>query len=100
MEQYTPGPWRVCTCKVGEEPYYVSDTIGKIVFQSSGTVKLDAKIFAAAPDLLAALEAVVDDLLEGLSIAKDDGATQDWLDAAEERLQNAYAAIRKARGME
>ena len=80
-ENYTPVPWRVCTCKVGEEPHYASDALGKIVFRSSGTVELDAKVFAAAPDLLAALEQAV-----GMH-----GDTYPW-------GAQAMAAIAKAKG--
>jgi len=48
---------------------------------------------AANERLREALDSVVDDLAEGILIAEDDGASEDWLTAAKARLQNARAAL-------
>lgn len=53
---------------------------------------------AAAPDLLAALEAVIDDLVCTIQEVKDNGGSQAWIDGANARLANARAAIAKAKG--
>lgn len=60
--------------------------------------RANARLISAAPDLLAALEAVIDDLREGIQDAVDNGASEFWVANARKRLLNARAAIRKARG--
>jgi hypothetical protein len=57
-----------------------------------------ARLIAAAPDLLEALEAVIDDLKSGIQDGIDNGAVEAWLVGADARLKAARAAIRKARG--
>ena len=58
----------------------------------------NATLIAAAPDLLAALEAVIDDLEGYIAEAVDHCASKEWLREAGERLNNARAAITKATG--
>ena len=60
--------------------------------------KANARLIAAAPDLLAALEAVIDDLGGYIAEAVDHCASKEWLREAGERLNNARAAINKATG--
>ncbi len=57
----------------------------------------NARLIAAAPDLLAALEAVIEDLEGNIDGALDGGASRDWLEGATNRLDAAKAAINKAR---
>ena len=49
-------------------------------------------------ELLEALENVIDDLVGGIIIGEEEGASPAWLAGAEVRLKNARAAIAKARG--
>ena len=60
----------------------------------------NARLIAAAPDLLAALEAVIEDLEGGIEQADEEGASQDWLEGANNRLDAARAAITKAKGIQ
>ena len=60
----------------------------------------NARLIAAAPDLLAALEAVIEDLEGGIEQADEEGASQDWLEDANNRLDAAKAAITKAKGIQ
>jgi type II secretory pathway component GspD/PulD (secretin) len=65
---------------------------------SKAVRKANAILIAAAPDLLAALEAVIEDLEGNIDGALDGGASQDWLEGANNRLDAAKAAIAKAKG--
>lgn len=60
--------------------------------------KANATLIAAAPDLLEALEAVIEDLEGNIDGALDGGASRDWLEGATNRLDAAKAAITKATG--
>ena len=60
--------------------------------------KANATLIAAAPDLLAALEAVIEDLEGNIDGGLDGGASRDWLEDANNRLNAARAAIAKAKG--
>ena len=98
MSEHTPGPWEVCHTAKGY-PYQIiapnSDNdakgrVGKnvtrwgsISLPTSDEGKANARLIAAAPDLLAALEAVVH--------AYENGGMID-------PIQQAIAAIAKARG--
>lgn len=88
---HTPGPWRVYQ----EKPHYYS--VGTDYAHDRGhdcnivrdiRCEANARVMAAAPELLDALEAI-------RNSARDGRAIPEWL---EERLQQADAAIRKARG--
>ena len=102
MDKHTPGPWRITTDFIG---VYDKDArcIADMDSESAHEIGYDeslanARLIAAAPDLLAALEAVIDDLREGIQDAVDNGANEIWVANARKRLMNARAAIRKARG--
>jgi len=58
----------------------------------------NARLIAAAPDMLAALEAVIDDLEEHIGVAVDHYASERWLEGARARLGAAQMAIAKAKG--
>jgi hypothetical protein len=57
-------------------------------------------LIAAAPDLLAALEAVLPDLWDGIEFATDQNANEAWLADALHRLDVARSAVNKAKGDE
>jgi hypothetical protein len=66
-------------------------------------VKLDeaeahARLIAAAPDMLAALESVIDDLVGGIQDTIDNGGSEAWITEAKTRLNAAREAIAKAKG--
>ena len=65
-------------------------------------VKLDeaeahARLIAAAPDMLAALEAVLPDLWDGIELATEQSVNEAWLADALHRLDVARAAVNKAK---
>lgn len=62
------------------------------------TLEREAHLIAAAPDLLAALDAVIGDLEGHIDCGVDGGASRDWLEDATNRLNAARAAITKAKG--
>lgn len=93
--QHTPGPWVISI--TGNPTVYAADPIiGPLVAsvhdgrngfgskESKETSRANATLITAAPDMLAALEELVD-------IAEQRGYQPDW-------LINAHAAIAKARG--
>ena len=80
------GNYRVCMVECDD------DTV------SEHDVMTNARLIAAAPDLLAALEAVIEDLGGGIEQADEEGASRDWLEGANNRLDAARAAIAKAKG--
>jgi hypothetical protein len=97
MQEYKPGPWKVVKNRGNhwgmvevEGPgiggflmigFTVATTITP---ERAKAIEAEAKLIAAAPDLLAALEAFVED-------AKNDGISHDKL------CLNGQAAIKKAR---
>jgi hypothetical protein len=100
--QHTPGPWTVSdwnqapsTAVIGSDASCIARTFSPL----AGTIKdaqANARLIAAAPDLLAALEAhrqVIDSMYEdGLII--QDSMPQAYFQAE----RNADSAIRRARG--
>lgn len=102
MGQHTKGPWRFTDDFIG---VWDADArrIANLDSDGSPYIGLDetlanAALIAAAPDLLAALEAVIDDLDSGIQDAQDNGASETWIAAAKKRLRAARAAIAKAKG--
>jgi hypothetical protein len=119
MSEHTQGPWTVklkprkwnptmcCPEKemwvikgpdIKHSPVAVVRVEGLGLGPSKAVRKANARLIAAAPDLLEALEAVIDDLEGGIAQADDEGASQDWLEDANNRLDAAKAAITKAKG--
>ena len=92
MSKHTPGPWKA----EGWESVVVNDTNGNTLVLMPGAsyglaaVKANARLIAAAPDLLAACKAV-DDAWTG-------GENGDWRGALDRALGMARAAIAKAEG--
>jgi len=62
------------------------------------TLEREAALIAAAPDLLAALEAVLPDLWDGIELATEQSVNDAWLADALHRLDAARAAVNKAKG--
>ena len=85
MSTHTPGPWHVANgCQIRS----AKDQIAKAWMMRNGEGLANARLIAAAPELLEALEEIV-------SAADGDGWSQ--LDAD---LRKARAAIAKAKGGE
>jgi len=82
------GDYRVCMVDCDDETVSEQD------------LAANARLIAAAPDLLAALEAVIEDLEGNIDGAVDGGASRDWLEDATNRLNAARDAIAKAKGDE
>lgn len=59
-----------------------------------------ARLIAAAPDLLAALQSVIDDLVGGIQDCIDNGGSETWIKEAHGRLATARNAIAKATGQD
>ncbi len=106
---HTPGPWHTAKREGGiaiehreEKPYGWSQSEVALVYPLAmpdrKTGDANAALIAAAPELLAALEAVISDLQESICIAEDEGADEAWLAGAKARRAAASAAIAKARG--
>ena len=119
MSKHTQGPWTVklkpskwnptMCCPEREvwvikgpdkkhSPVATVRTAGYGMGPSMAVRKANATLIAAAPDLLAALEAVIDDLEGYIAEAVDHCASKEWLREAGERFNNARAAINKATG--
>lgn len=94
----TPGPWVVGSN--GRTAKVVDANEKAVCMVTSRRDAWNGHIIAAAPDMLAALEAVVRDLSEGIAAAKDEGASPTWLLRATARRDAVLAAIAKARGKE
>lgn len=58
----------------------------------------NARLIAAAPELLEALENVIDDLVGGIQDCIDNGGSAVWIAEAQGRLAAARAVIAKAKG--
>lgn len=92
MAEHTPGPWHP---RYGGEPGYVySSSASKVVCivpheQSDAVDNPDSRLITAAPDLLAACEA--------LSKAPLDPSGR-WTDEEKQALKLLRAAIAKAKG--
>ena len=107
MTEHTPGPWDVDT-DMQNQAHVVSDATGSIITEfdgEGGAVQLaNARLIAAAPDLLAALEDMTG-TAQGLIVSHkvhtfypgDEGRLADQIERAEIKLTQARAAIAKAR---
>jgi hypothetical protein len=87
--KHTPGPWEI---QKADDAYCIASIGHLVIMPVAGKVKhdnseADARLIAAAPELLEALEAMLE--------AYDDGVGKDW-----ERPYwlKAHAAIAKATG--
>lgn len=117
MSNHTPGPWRAWEATPEEhqaEGWIVSGPRGVVaeVEQRGTWGEADARLIAAAPDLLKALEDLHDDNVEivaaasvvmaaSIGVGNKPAALSRWaqvLDEGKGSLTQARAAIAKARG--
>ena len=85
-EQHTPGPWVFRPDPNGKPHYWVKRDGGFVICRVSGHGEADARLIAAAPELLAALESL-------LARSKQ-VPYQNWL---EEDQEVARAALARAK---
>jgi len=97
-DKYVPEHWVIKGPDSKHSPIALIRTAGLGAGPSMAVRKANATLIAAAPDLLEALEAVIDDLEGYIAEAVDHCASKEWLREAGERLNNARAAINKATG--
>ena len=116
MSKHTPGPWIVINAKNGlpyqicaihgrdTEPGVVGKGIlrwGSISLPSSGEGKANARLIAAAPEMLEALKVVTDTLIEWLPRIRGQRDVEELSRAyVAEQIAMAQAAIAKAEGRE
>lgn len=91
MSGFTPGPWVV---ELADDAYCIANVGNLVIMPCGGKVKhdnaeADARLIAAAPDLLEALEMIVAEA--DSYTARTGKPVYNWLD-------QARAAIAKARG--
>lgn len=101
--KHTPGPWRThvvdSTMVIGSDGSEIAQTLGD--YESLyATMEADANLIAAAPDLLEALEAFIDVVENsgGVHGLRTDGRASTWGDRELDFINDAVAALRKARG--
>ena len=87
MSNHTPGPWEVMIDDAGFIDFYRIDANGETVGEAL-LGEADARLIAAAPDLLAALQALV--------VLDDGNRSELW--CWSEEFEAARAAIAKATG--
>lgn len=106
MDKFTPGPWCVETpmeneltiVQAGKETYdwnFIASCNEEMGIDPA-TVAANAQLIAAAPELLAALEA----LLKSEVFAEGEGHASIERDGDEDILRQVHAAINKARGIQ
>lgn len=94
LQGHTPGPWHVETEPQGSKGNYTQYTIQPHiadVFYMNQTGEANARLIAAAPDLLAALEEILEHVEWRRRIAHETTGPNDC-------THRARAAINKARG--
>jgi hypothetical protein len=98
VSAHTPGPWSLSGVMALDTPMWIVSVPGEQarieISDYSQESEANARLIAAAPDLLAALEGLVEVAKAALEEVNRDGA--EWHVAAE--LAEARAAIAKARG--
>lgn len=93
ISKHTPGPWMACNAGTLWDYFVWSDAADKSVCnidyseQSAAEVEANARLIAAAPELLAALQALAE-----VALYRDGDCTA--------QLTTARAAIAKATGQE
>jgi len=98
--QHTPVPWAIRQHEKGFVVYYTDGEIrsntaqcyDNTVAEEHGTAEANARLIAAAPELLAALKSLIGSVSEHKEHYYD---TADWEDA-QDRVETAKAAIAKA----
>jgi hypothetical protein len=106
IEQHTPGPWEIEEDDYGDEIWLGGDGCGMIVVNGWvnggcmanpvewAKLQADARLIAAAPDLLAALQVLFSDY----KFLADSGDAGFWSLEDTDEGQQALAAIAKATG--
>ena len=87
MTKHTPGPWAI---RNGVQIRSERDQIAKVWMMRQGEGKANARLIAAAPELLEALKTLVHE------VSSQPGS----LDAFEDEINAAVAVIVKAEGIE
>ncbi len=95
MSGFTPGPWVV---ERADDAYCIANVGNLVIMPCGGKVKhdnaeADARLIAAAPDLLEALEDIANDYAERFDM--DSQSTNPGMKVV---VENARAALAKARG--
>ena len=87
--KHTPGPWRYELGRNDRPPYVIRGSEGGcvVVGMTAARQDADARLIAAAPDLLAALESIVSD---------HEFCGDDWGSRRDAWIETARAAITKA----
>lgn len=96
---HTAGPWHIEADRIWQE----GDNPWPIAYLGEGAKRdANARLIAAAPDLLAALESLLaSDLIEWFPPSPNTGGLGDWTDALKAKgapVLAARAAIAKAKG--
>lgn len=104
--EHTPGPWvaddlttLICPELVSEDYHFVESVEpGSHLYLSFSGTKADALLIAAAPDLLEALERILQQADEGPRgcYGRDSGGHEDWKGSFHSRIEAARTAIAKA----
>lgn len=92
----TPGPWFLASN--GKNTKIVDAKEKAVCMVTARRDAWNGHVLAAVPDLLAALEAMVDDFESLMDEAIYQGADVLWESRAKVKLANAHAAIARARG--
>lgn len=95
VKTHSPGPWKVVKIEDSGDDWSVAAT-GNLVIETNhiksdelGTEEADARLIAAAPDLLAALQGMLEDDGPHVSLAKQ---REHW----DARMDAARTAVAKA----
>lgn len=91
----TPAPWYWADNVPDAPPHYrmIVDADGFIIAESASMSEADARLIAAAPDLLKALKALVSTARTFRNVPKDE---QEWTSIDDDALEAAFDAIAKA----
>ena len=115
MSGHTPGPWEIRYAANGC-PYTITTTAsgnfdkmpgrvgsqilrwGSFMLPSSAEARANARLIAAAPELLEALEQIAAPAMVPLDQLPDADQPNGWRDVAVERIELARAVLAKVRG--
>jgi hypothetical protein len=101
MTDYTPGPWHYATKGPGLLGAFAGDDL-IVGVASSDNQEANARLIAAAPDMLALLENVVPVIESSIRVGKGFSDPEPWLveqiEYLDGLLADVHAAIAKARG--
>lgn len=92
---HTPGPWEAADLRVMWGSYFVADCNGKGDIGRQDESRANARLIAAAPDLLAALQLIVNGCTR---VVDQDSCGQDMVKVRAAAIEKGRAAIAKAGG--